>query len=80
MRDYVAPRLESVMNVYSTLSSEDAGEYMASCIQEAQRPVLVYAKGSQNTIFLEEGLKKILPVSVYASLCRQSESWLRNKR
>lgn len=80
MRDYVVPRLEGAMRVYSTLSSEEAGEHIAASLQEAERPVIVYAKGSQNTIFLEEGLKKILPVLTHQSLCRQSESWLRRKR
>lgn len=80
MRDYVVPRLEGVMGVYSTLSSEEAGERIATFLQEAERPVIVYAKGSQNTIFLEEGLKKILPVLTHQSLCRQSASWLRRKR
>ena len=41
---------------------------------------VVYVKGSQNTIFLEEGIKKILRnPSDIDKLCRQSAEWLAKK-
>lgn len=55
-----------------------AGEYLKDHLPENS---IVLAKGSQNTIFLEEAVKLILKNPADSkNLCRQEDYWLRKKR
>lgn len=75
MKNFVKPILEKKFEVYEHASSRMMGELIRNKIISEKSPVLVYAKGSQNTIFLEEGLKKILEKKYHKDLCRQSHEW-----
>lgn len=78
MAQYVAPLLTE-FTVQTSLSSRELGKRMKHLIETSTSPVLVYAKGSQNTIFLEEGLKYILPKEAHSHLCRNSPEWQAKK-
>jgi UDP-N-acetylmuramyl pentapeptide synthase len=66
---------------YHSLSSKIAGKKVREFIQNSEKPVIVFVKGSQNTIFLEEGIKEFLfDLRDCSKLCRQSEEWLGKKR
>lgn len=54
MEKYVYPLLRGKRKVRHFLSSREAGECIKQEILSSKIPSLVYAKGSQNTIFLEE--------------------------
>ena len=79
MREYALPILCQELKKSSSIlsevnffeSSQKAGETLS---KDLQRGDLVLIKGSQNTIFLEEGLKKLLKDTKNAptKLCRQS--------
>lgn len=80
MRDYVYPILATKFNTYSHLSSQKTGEKIAKDLKKNQVEAIVYVKWSQNTIFLEEGIKFFLKNDSDAKkLCRQSDSWIRKK-
>jgi hypothetical protein len=55
-------------------SSIKAGEYLAGLVEKDD---VVLAKGSQNTIFMEEAVKKIMahPEKAADELVRQSKMW-----
>ena len=55
----------------------EAGEFVRSVSEEG---AVILAKGSQNTIFLEEAVKILCDISEDAELVRQSQSWLKKKR
>ncbi len=82
MRDFVLPLLESAgIPVLFFLTAPEAGESIRTFLLEPHtKPCLVFVKGSQNTIFLEEGIKKFLADSTDISeLCRQSPEWIQKK-
>lgn len=80
MRDYVYPILATKFNTYSHLSSQKTGEKIAKDLKKNPSDAIVYVKWSQNTIFLEEGIKYFLKNdSDTKKLCRQSDSWTRKK-
>ncbi len=80
MRDYIAPILESHFTVITSLSSRELGEKIAQDIKKNKTDTIIYAKWSQNTIFIEEGIKSLLknPEDVM-NLPRQTPSWLVKK-
>lgn len=82
MREFVFPKIESHFSSYTYLSSEEAGLSIRSLLDQKSdnSATMVYVKGSQNTIFLEEGIKKFLadPNDV-SKLCRQSPDWRARK-
>lgn len=80
MRKYVQSLISSTFSTSSGLSSRKIWDEIASCLGQEKKPTIVYVKGSQNTIFLEEGIKKILnnPEDV-SRLCRQSLHWMKIK-
>lgn len=56
----------------------DAGEYLQSKIEPG---AIIFAKGSQNGVFAEEAIKKILADPEDANkLVRQSDYWMRRKK
>jgi len=58
-------------------SAIEAGEFLSKSLPERS---IVLVKGSQNEIFLEEAVKKILKnKSDIKKLCRQSDFWLKKK-
>ena len=81
MQKYVLPMLESVFPTISSLSSRDLGKQIHEKIVMMWSEVpMIYVKGSQNTIFLEEGIKQFIdPTEDIARLCRQSDDWKKKK-
>lgn len=66
--------------IFFTLDSREAGEYIREVLLKNSEPYLIFAKGSQNTIFLEEALKKIILPEECAKLVRQDEVYLEKKK
>lgn len=80
MQEFVYPILASKFNVFSHLSSQKTGEKIAKDINKNQLPTIIYAKWSQNTIFIEEGIKFFLKnPEDYSKLPRQSPNWIKKK-
>lgn len=79
MHSYVAPILREYFLVETSMSSRAWGKRLENLIKSSTRKSLVYAKWSQNTIFLEEGLKYLLDVSQHDLLCRNSVTWHKKK-
>jgi UDP-N-acetylmuramyl pentapeptide synthase len=80
MRDWVSPILDPIYSVETSLSSRELGQQIRQMIEKDKKPTIVYAKWSQNTIFLEEGIKYLLDNPRDESkLPRQSESWMEKK-
>lgn len=76
----VAPPLEKYFKLFSTDSSKVAGEKIAKLLNKEVKPTLIYVKWSQNTIFLEEGIKEFLnDTTDEKNLCRQSADWMEKK-
>lgn len=75
---YMAPIAENKgCQVKSFDSPYDAGEYLQSKVESG---ALIFAKGSQNGVFAEEAVKKLLADPEDASkLVRQSDYWLQIK-
>ncbi|EKE30010.1 MAG: UDP-N-acetylmuramoylalanyl-D-glutamyl-2,6-diaminopimelate-D-alanyl-D-alanyl ligase [uncultured bacterium (gcode 4)] len=80
MNKYVFERVANALgshNVYWFNSSRVAWEKIHELILNSEKKSVVYVKGSQNTIFLEEWIKKFLfNLQDASKLCRQSPSWL----
>lgn len=79
MQQYVAPRLQEHFFVKTFLSSRLAGSEIQKLLSTDVRPSVLYAKWSQNTVFLEEWLKYILHKKDFSLLPRQSDEWLKKK-
>jgi UDP-N-acetylmuramyl pentapeptide synthase len=80
MWDWVAPILDPIYPVETGLSSRELGQSIRQMIEKDKKSTIVYAKWSQNTIFLEEGLKYLLDNPWdEKKLPRQSESWMEKK-
>lgn len=81
MRDYVLPILEKKYSVSWSASSREMGEKIGKLLSKKENAgAIVYIKGSQNTIFLEEGIKYFLSTSHKENiLCRQSSDWMKKK-
>ncbi len=80
MREYVYPILSTKFTVYTDLSSQKLWKKIAKDIEENITKTIVYAKWSQNTIFIEEWLKFLLEnPSDVSKLPRQSDSWINKK-
>lgn len=77
IHDVLAPQATrpSVLQHFDT--SIQAGEYLKNNLPQ---DALLLAKGSQNTIYLEEAVKMLLTSPQDAAkLCRQEEYWLKRK-
>jgi len=80
MQEFVYPILATKFNVFSHISSQKTGEKIAKDIKKNPGPTIVYAKGSQNTIFIEEGIKLFLKdPEDFKKLPRQSSAWMNKK-
>lgn len=81
MKEFVLPVLDKKYTVFHSLSSREMGEKVHKLVSKKENAgAIIYVKGSQNTIFLEEGIKKFLLSSDDESLlCRQSQDWMRKK-
>jgi UDP-N-acetylmuramoyl-tripeptide--D-alanyl-D-alanine ligase len=82
MRQYVQPLLSQHFSSQSFLSSQEAGITVKSILlqKEDNSQTMIYAKGSQNTIFLEEAIKIcLLRPEDALKLCRQSPEWMAKK-
>ncbi len=82
MEKYFAPSLDTRFHPFVTLSSEEAWEKVRDFLMENEKMrTTIFVKGSQNTIFLEEAIKKVLlHPSDEKLLCRQSKDWMKKKR
>lgn len=80
MHEYVFPILSTKFNTITHLSSQKLGKLIAEDLKNNTSETIVYAKWSQNTIFIEEWVKFLLknPTDIQ-KLPRQSESWLSKK-
>ena len=81
MRQYVLDQLSQSYRTSHSFSSRAMGEDINTEISEGkEKPTIIYVKGSQNTIFLEEGIKKFLAHTRDEKLlCRQSTDWNKKK-
>lgn len=83
MRKYVYPELLPVMGearVYQFANARIAGQKMREFLYELEGPKALFVKGSQNTIYLEEGIKEFLfDLQDVDNLCRQSPRWIKKK-
>lgn len=65
---------------FFTLDSRAAGEYISALIaSDADNKYLLFAKGSQNTIYLEEALKYFIFPEEYLKLVRQEDLYIKKK-
>ncbi len=60
--------------------SRKAGDEAYSLIQQSEKGILVFAKGSQNTLYLEEALKKIILPEEINQLVRQDDFYMQKKQ
>lgn len=81
MKRYLLPELDARFSPLHFLSSRDAGRAIQNKLHSSpEEKKIVFVKGSQNTIFLEEGIKQfLLESSDEKLLCRQSSKWMRVK-
>lgn len=73
-QEYIQPLLPEAQYF---LDSRCAGNHVAPLLNSS---TILFAKGSQNTVFLEESLKIIINDSEKNKLIRQSEKWMHTKR
>lgn len=83
MKHYAYPILLERLGedrVFSFLSSRLAGKKIRDILTTAEQKAIIFAKGSQNTIYLEEGIKEFLfDLRDVDNLCRQAPYWLNTK-
>ncbi|MFA7717806.1 MAG: cyanophycin synthetase, partial [Candidatus Absconditabacterales bacterium] len=84
MTSYLADELQKVgypvEKIYTFTKSTEAGDAIKTMLKEPGNECLVICKGSQNTIFLEEAVKKLLANQADEyKLTRQSQRWLKKK-
>lgn len=79
--EVIQPLIDDVWRekTFFTLDSRVAGEYIRSIINADSTPYLLFAKGSQNTIYLEEALKYFIFPEEYLKLVRQDELYTKKK-
>lgn len=64
---------------FFTLDSRVAGEYIRALLANDPDKYLLFAKGSQNTIYLEEALKYFIFPEEYLKLVRQEDLYVKKK-
>lgn len=83
MRKYVVAALKEKLGedrVFHSANSRVAGQKVRELLYEIEGQKAIFVKGSQNTIFLEEGIKEFLfDMRDIDNLCRQSPRWLKKK-
>lgn len=80
--EVIRPRVHGkwAEKTFFTLDSRAAGEYIQWILSTDQDPYYLFAKGSQNTIYLEEALKYFIFPEEYLKLTRQDDLYLEKKR
>ena len=77
MRDIVAPILRKNFDVFTSLSSKKLWKDIANQLPSLSKEAIIFAKWSQNTIFIEEGIKFFLKDRKdELKLPRQSRAWI----
>ena len=66
--------------IYYFLDSRKAGEKINELLKITKKKSIIFAKWSQNTIFLEEWIKEFCLEKENIKLVRQSESWQKIKK
>lgn len=81
-REVIEPLVDDTWRekTFFTLDSRVAGEYIASLLANDTEKYLLFAKGSQNTIYLEEALKYFIFPEEYIKLTRQEDLYTRKKK
>lgn len=83
MAEHVLPTLERALpgRVRHFLSSREAGAWVRDdVLEKSPENRIIFVKGSQNTIFLEEAVPALLKDPADASrLCRRGAEWARKK-
>ncbi len=83
MRKYTLPVLKELLpseKIFHFLNARLAGQKMRELLCETEWKKVLFVKGSQNTIFLEEAIKEFLyDMRDTDNLCRQSPRWLKKK-
>lgn len=80
MWEFISPILSQKYTVLTGLSSRELGEKIARDIEKGTDTTIIYAKWSQNTIFIEEWIKFFLKnPSDIQKLPRQSDIWMKKK-
>ncbi len=80
MEKYVSPIIAQVFPVFTNPSSRILSLKIHEQLIALEKPTIIYVKGSQNTIFLEEGIKNFLKKTEDSQkLCRQSALWMKKK-
>lgn len=82
MRKYVQPVLAEALpeRVWRFSSSRVAGAKVREILVSLEKPAVVFAKGSQTNLYLEEGIKEFLfDLRDTEKLCRQSQRWMKIK-
>lgn len=77
-KKYIIPKLIGLVDIIRHFkNSIEAGEFLR---KQLPYRAIILVKGSQNEIFLEEAIKKILKnKNDIQKLCRQNDFWLRKK-
>ena len=80
---HVLPALERALpgRVRHFLSSREAGEWVGrELLEKSPQNRIIFVKGSQNTVFLEEAVERLLADPADAQrLCRRGAAWARRK-
>ncbi len=78
-KKYIIPKLkEKIKEVRGFNTALEAGDYLLKSLPYRS---IVLVKGSQNEIFLEEAVKKILKDKTdQKKLCRQNDFWIKRKK
>lgn len=73
-QNYIGQPNKNQLPVYSFGTSEEAGDFLKKFINQGD---VILAKGSQNGVWMERAIKKIMAEPERASelLCRQGEMW-----
>ncbi len=82
MRKYVQGVLAEALpeRVWRFSSSRIAGAKVREILVSLEKPAVVFAKGSQTNLYLEEGIKEFLfDLRDTEKLCRQSPRWMKIK-
>lgn len=82
MRDYLKPELQKVWfqwTIIDTLNAQEAWMSIKKYLETNKQWSIILFKWSQNTIYLEEALKYILPNIHHKKLVRQDDIFLKAK-
>lgn len=72
--------VEECKRVNFFLDSRAAGKCARESILSSEKKALIFAKGSQNTIYLEEAIKEIILPEETVKIVRQDMMYLQKKQ